>query len=128
MPTLSFEGETHDEIVRRVRRWLLSAEGSAGHLGAGEVVEHLSELTKDALSVIAAAAPEPVAHNEVVKGLARMGYEVTDQITHAVLNGLNAVSELSGENVVKRVEDARRTVSYEMGTAVARRFLRALKP
>ena len=34
MPTLSFEGETHAEIVRKVRRWLVS-------LDQPEEVEHL---------------------------------------------------------------------------------------
>ena len=32
MPSLSFEGETHDELVRKVRRWLASVEGEDGHL------------------------------------------------------------------------------------------------
>jgi hypothetical protein len=27
MASLSFEGETHDEIVRKVRRWLASLDG-----------------------------------------------------------------------------------------------------
>src|SRR3989442_1461529 len=30
MPTVSFEGETHDEIVRKVRRWLASIDGEEG--------------------------------------------------------------------------------------------------
>ena len=68
MATRSFEGESHEQIVRKVRRWLASAEGRADRLGAVEVVERVSDLTKDSLSVIAAAAPEPVAHSEVVKG------------------------------------------------------------
>ena len=61
-----FEGETHDEIVRKVRRWLASLDGGE-HLSPVEVVERASELTKDALGVIAAAAPAPVAQSELVK-------------------------------------------------------------
>ena len=52
MATLSFEGESHDEIVAKVRRWLASTDTNGGHLGAVETVERVSELTKDALSLI----------------------------------------------------------------------------
>lgn len=128
VPTLCFEGETHDEIVHKVRRWLATADAPGEHLGAMEVVERASELTKDALSVIATAAPEPIAHNEVVMGLTRMGYEATDQTKRAVQSGLNAVAELSDGRIFKRIEDARRAVTYEMGTTMARQVLRALRP
>lgn len=123
MPTLSFEGETHEEIVHKVRRWLASVEASPDHLGPAEVVERASALTKDALSVVAAAAPAPIADSEVVKGLLGMGYEATDQTKHAVLSGLTAVSELSGGRLLRRVEGAGRVVTYQMGKAVARQVL-----
>ena len=61
---MSFEGETHDEIVRKVRRWLLSLDGDEAHLDLPEAVERASELTKDALSVVAQAAPAPIARSE----------------------------------------------------------------
>lgn len=125
MPTLCFDGETHDEIVHKVRRWLASAEAPPTHLGPAEVVERASDLTKDALSVIAAAAPTPIAHSDVVERLVSMGYEATDQTKHAVLGGLNAVSELSGGRLVRRLEGAGRTVTYQMGTAAARQVLKA---
>ena len=36
MATLSFEGETHGELVVKVRRWLASLEGEEeGHLTPG---------------------------------------------------------------------------------------------
>jgi hypothetical protein len=127
VPTLSFDGESHDEIVRKVRRWLASAESQVDHLGVVEVVERGSDLTKDALALIAAAAPQPIAHSDVVKGLTQMGYEATDQTKRAVLSGLNAVSELSGERFFRRIEDASRAVTYEMGSAVARQILRTLR-
>lgn len=111
-----------------MRRWLASAEAPADHLGAMEVVERASELTKDALSVIATAAPEPIAHNEVVIGLTRLGYEATDQTRRAVQSGLSAVAELSDGRLFKRIEDARRAVTYEMGTTMARQVLRAIRP
>ena len=125
MPTLSFEGETHEELVRKVRRWLVSAEGQTGHLEPNELVIRGSQLTKDALALVAAAAPEPIAQNEIVKGLAQMGYDVTDQTTKAVLSALSMASELSGEKVVQRIEGAGRSVTYQMGKAVARQVLKA---
>ena len=58
MATLSFEGETHGELVVKVRRWLASVEGEdGGHLTRVEAVEQGAELTKEALRVIASAAP-----------------------------------------------------------------------
>lgn len=125
MPTLSFDGETHEELVRKVRRWLASAEGQTGHLEPNEIVIRGSELTKDALALVAAAAPEPIAQNEIVKGLAQMGYDVTDQTTKAVLSALSMVSELSGEKIVQRIEGAGRSVTYQMGKAVAKQVLKA---
>lgn len=59
MASLSSEGETHEEIVLEVKRWLQSVEGGEGELSlsAVEAVERGAELTKDALRVIAATAP-----------------------------------------------------------------------
>ncbi|MHB8671176.1 MAG: hypothetical protein ACYDAD_11590 [Acidimicrobiales bacterium] len=127
MPTLSFEGETHDEIVRKVRRWLASTEADLGHLSPVQAVERASELTKDALSIVAAAAPGPVASNDVVKALTQRGYAATDNTRRAVVSGLNGLNELSGGKLMNRVDNARKTVVYEMNAAVARQVLRALK-
>lgn len=127
MPTLSFEGETHDEIVRKVRRWLASLEGDEELLTPVEAVERASELTKDALTVIAHAAPGPVARSEIVKGLTRMGYEATDSTRRAVVAGLDALADATEGSVIKRVQKARNSVLYEMNTAVARQVLRSLR-
>lgn len=127
MPTLSFEGETHDEIVRKVRRWLASTEADLGHLSPVQAVERASELTKDALAVIAAAAPGPIASSDVVKALAQRGYDATDGTRRAVVSGLNGLNELSGGKLMRRVDSARKTAVYEMNAAVARQVLRALK-
>ena len=126
MPTLSFEGETHDEIVRKVRRWLHSLDGDDELLTVPEAVEAASELTKDALSIIAHSAPGPVARSEVMKQLTRMGYEATDATKRAVISGLDALAEAEGD-VLKRAEGARRSVVYEMNAAVARQLLRTLR-
>jgi methionyl-tRNA synthetase len=128
MPTLSFDGETHDEIVRKVKRWLASVEGQDEHLDLPEAVERATELTKDALTVIAQAAPAPIARSEVVKSLTRMGYEATDSTKRAVIAGLDALSDATEGDVVRRVEKARNSVLYEMNAAVARQLLRSLRP
>jgi len=128
VPTLSFEGETHDELVRKVRRWLGSASGGAEHLELPEAVERASELTKDALTVIAQSAPAPIARSEVVKAMTRMGYEATESTKKAVIGGIDALSDATQGDVVKRIEKARNSVVYEMNAAVARQVLRLLAP
>lgn len=127
MPTLSFEGETHDEIVRKVRRWLATLDGPESHLTPAEAVEKASEITKDALTVIATAAPGPVAESEIVKALTRTGYDITDSTKRALISGLTALSDVTNGGVLKRVEGARKSVVYEMNAAVARQILKAIK-
>jgi len=126
--TLSFEGETHDELVRKVRRWLGSISGQQDHLDLPEAVERASELTKDALTVIAQSAPAPIARSEVVKAMTRMGYEATDSTKKAVIAGIDALSDTTQGDVVKRIEKARNSVVYEMNAVVARQVLRLLAP
>lgn len=126
MPSLSFEGETHAEIVRKVRRWLVSLDEPEDALTAVEAVERASELTKDALSVIAQAAPAPIRSSEVMKALTRMGYEATDSTKRAVIAGLDSFSEAE-DGALKRLEGARKAAVYEMNTAVAKQILRMLR-
>jgi hypothetical protein len=127
--TLSFEGETHDEIVRKVRRWLASLDGSdeGAPLTPVEAVERASELTKDALTVIARSAPGPVARSEVMKALTRMGYDATEATKKAVVNGLDALADATDGDVVKRLEGRRNAAVYEMNAAVAKQLLKALR-
>ncbi|MDQ1395482.1 MAG: hypothetical protein QOG64_741 [Acidimicrobiaceae bacterium] len=127
MPLLSFEGETHDEIVRKVRRWLASIDGEDDTISVQEAVDRASELTKDALTVVAQAAPGPIARSEVVKALTRMGYEATDTTRQAVISGLDALSDATEGSLLKRMEKARNSVLYEMNAAVAKQVLRSMK-
>ena len=128
MPTLSFEGETHDELVRKVRRWLASVGGSSEeHLDLPEAVERASEITKDALTVVAQAAPAPIARSDIFKALTRMGYEATESTKRAVIAGLDAMDDATEGDVVKRVQKARNSVLYEMNAAVAKQLLRSLR-
>lgn len=127
MATLTFEGETHDEIVRKVKRWLASVDGEEPHLDLVEAVERASEITKDALAVIAQVAPAPIARTEVVKAVTRMGYEATDQTRKAVIAGLDALAQATDDDVVKQIRQARNSVVYEMNAAAARQILKLLK-
>ena len=128
MPTLTFEGETHGELVIKVTRWLASLEESApGNLSAVEAVTQGAELTKDALRIIAAAAPAPVAQSDVVKGLTNMGYKVTDATKDAVVMGLDTIEEATGGSVVRQVTKTGRKVVWEMNSTVARQVLKGLR-
>ena len=129
MATLSFEGETHGEIVQKVRRWLASLEGEPeGDISVVEAINQGAELTKDALRIIASAAPGPVAQSEVVKALTGMGYKATDTTKQALIDGLGSVEQLTGGSVVRAARDARRSAVYTMNSAVARQILKSLKP
>ncbi|MFZ4517231.1 MAG: hypothetical protein ACOYOP_02515 [Microthrixaceae bacterium] len=128
MPTLSFDGETHGEIVVKVRRWLASLEGEDGSsISAAEAVNQGAELTKDALRIIAAAAPEPVAQSDLVKGLTNMGYKATDTTKAAVISGLDSLEEMTGGSVVRQATETGRKVVWSMNSAVAKQVLRALR-
>ena len=129
MATLSFEGETHGELVQKVRRWLASVEGEEeGHITPVEAIEQGAEITKEALRVIAAAAPEPIAQSDVVKALTSAGYKATDSLKKSLIDGLDSLGELTGDGILKQARDARKSVVYEMNSQVARQILKALRP
>ncbi len=129
MASLTFEGETHAEIVQKVRRYLQSVERGeeVTTLTPAEAVERGAELTKDALQIIAAAAPSSMASSEVVKALTGMGYKATEQTKEAVINALDSIEEMTGGSVLKRGQDASRSIVYEMNATIARQILKALK-
>ena len=101
--------------------------GHAGLDAEEAAVERGAELYKDALQVIAAAAPGSIAGNEVVKALTGMGYKATDQTKEAVINALDSFEEMTGGSIVKRAEDTSRSIVYEMNATIARQILKALK-
>jgi hypothetical protein len=128
MPELTFEGETHGELVVKVRRWLASVDGEEqGSLSAVEAVNQGAELTKEALRIIASAAPEPIAQSEVVKGLTNMGYKVTDGTKAAVVSGLDTIEEATGGGVVQQATRAAGKVVYQMNATMARQLMRSLR-
>lgn len=129
MASLSFEGETHGELVVKVRRWLASIEGEdVGHLEPTDAVSQGAEITKEALRIIAASAPEPIAQHDVVKAITGMGYKATDATRDAIIDGLDSVEEVTGGSVVKRVRDVAEQAVWEMNSQVARQILKSLRP
>lgn len=129
MPTLSFDGETNGEIVQKVRRWLNSIDGNEDAVpDMHETISQGAELTKDALRIIAAAAPQPVAQSDIVKGLTSMGYKATDTTRDAVIAGLDTMEEATGGGVVRQATEAGRKVVYEMNSQVAKQLLKSLRP
>ncbi|MGI8663528.1 MAG: hypothetical protein ACR2LQ_10010 [Acidimicrobiales bacterium] len=128
MATLAFDGETHGEIVQKVRRWLASIEGQEeGDITVAEAVTQGAELTKDALRIIASAAPKPIADSELVKALTGMGYKATDATKTAIIDGLDSVEEMAGGSVVDRVQRTSRAVAFQMSSQIARQVLKSLR-
>ncbi len=128
MPSLTFDGETHGEIVVKVRRWLASIESNDDSLlSPVEAINQGAELTKDALRIIASAAPAPIAQSEVLKGLTNMGYKATDATKGAVVAGLDSIEEVTGGSVVKQVSKAGRRAAWEMNSTIARQVLKTLR-
>ena len=129
MPTLTFDGETHGEIVIKVRRWLASIDGETEEsISAVSAIEQGAELTKDALRIIAAAAPSPIARTELMKGLTNLGYKATDTTKDARVSGLDSLEEATGGSVVRQVQKAGRRAAYEMNSTIARQVLKSLRP
>ena len=46
--------------------------------------------------MVAAAAPEPIAQNDIVKALTNIGFKTTDATRDALLQSLNALSTVTG--------------------------------
>jgi len=99
-----------------------------GHLTPAAAIEQGAEITKDALRVIASAAPAPIAQSEVVKALTGMGYKATEATKQALLDSLDSVDEITGGSVVRAARDARKSAVYQMNSTIARQLLKALKP
>jgi len=126
MPQLSFEADTHAELVAQVKRWLASTEQTEGRISVSDAVSQGAGLTKDALRIVASAAPAPVAQNDLVKALTDMGYRATDVTSKALVDGLGSVETLTGGSVVKKVTQAGSRTLWSMNTKVAKQVLRTL--
>jgi hypothetical protein len=127
MPKVIFEGDTQAEIVSQVKRWLQSTEAELdGSISVSQAIEQGAEVTKDALRIIAAAAPKPVAENEVVKALTDMGYKATDATKARLVQGLDQVEDLTGGSVLKTVSEKAGNAVYEMNVVIAKQILKNL--
>jgi hypothetical protein len=127
MPQLVFEGATQQELVSQVRAWLASLEADdQGLISMSQAIEQGAGLTKDAMRIIASAAPKPIAQHDVVKQLTEMGYKVTDATSKALVEGLGTMDEVSGGGVLKQVTDRGRTAAFQMNAAVAKQILKSL--
>ena len=100
MPEIRFSAETHPELVRQVRVWLDSTESERT---AADVVEASADLTKDALRLVAAAAPKPIADSELVAGLTKLGHQATDAVRDSTLAGLDGLAAVTDGRLLKKV-------------------------
>lgn len=123
MPEIRFSADTHPELVRQVQVWLDSTEAERT---VTDVVEVSADLTKDALRIIAGAAPAPIADSDIVKGLTGLGYRATDISRDTVLAGLDGLASVTDGRLVKRVGEEGAKAAYEMNTATARQLLKSL--
>ncbi len=127
MPTLIFEADTHGELVAQVRRWLVSTEvDDDGSITVSQAVEQGAQLTKDALRIIAATAPKPIAQNELVKSLTDIGYKATDATKEALVEGLGNVEQVTGGSVLRTVGDRSRSAVYQMNATIAKQILKGI--
>ncbi|MEQ8842439.1 MAG: hypothetical protein RIB98_15760 [Acidimicrobiales bacterium] len=123
MPEIRFTADTHPELVRQVTVWLESTEGERS---AVDVVEGSAALTKDALRLIAAAAPAPLADSELVRGLTELGHRATDASRDATLAGLDGLAAVTDGTLVRRVSEGGAKAAYEMNTKVAKQLLKSI--
>jgi hypothetical protein len=126
---VTFEGETHEDVVKEVRAWLETVEpASDDPLSPSQAIEQGADLTKDALRIIAAAAPAPVAQNDVFKALTDMGYKATETTRDRLIEGVGLLDTVTDGELVKQARDTGRTAVYQMNATVARQILKALRP
>jgi len=127
MASLSFEGETHDQIVQKVRRWLASVDGDfVGAMGTADLINQSAELSKDTMRVVAQAAPGGIGESDLVKALTGMGYKATDQTREVALGTLDAVETATGGSVVRKAATSGTKAVFEMNTAIAKQLLKAV--
>lgn len=123
MPEIRFSADTHPELVRQVQVWLESTEAERT---ASDVVEVSAQLTKDALRIIASAAPAPIAESDLVKGLTGLGHRATDISRDTMLAGLDGLASVTDGRLVKKVSESGAKAAYEMNAATARQLLKSV--
>lgn len=112
VPELRFTARTHTELVRQVREWLASAERERT---MSDVVTDSADLTKDALRILASAAPGAMSESELVRSLVSLGYRITDTTRDTLVAGLDALGAVSDPRVTATAARA-----YKLNTSVAK--------
>ena len=126
--TVTFEGDDHAHVVKQVQEWLATVEAEPeGPLTPAEAIAQGAEVTKDALRIIAQAAPSAIGQNEVFQRLTGMGYKATDATRDAVVAGLDSIEEMTGGGVVQQATEAGRKVVWQMNGTIAKQLLRSLR-
>lgn len=123
MPEIRFEAATHPELVRQVEVWLDSTEAERT---AADLVAANAEITKDALRIIASAAPAPIADSDLVKRLTELGHRATDASRDVTLASLDGLAQVTDGTLVKRVSEEGAKAAYEMNAKVAKQLLKSL--
>lgn len=123
MPEIRFSADTHPELVRQVQTWLDSTEAERS---AADVVAGSADLTKDALRLIAAAAPAPLADSDLVKGLTDLGHRATDATRDATIAGLDGLAQATDGTLVRRVTEEGAKAAYEMNAKVAKQLMKSI--
>ena len=110
-----------------MRRWLASVDGQpSAHRSTAETVEAAAGITKDALQLIARAAPRPLAESDVVKGLTAMGYDLTDAAAARLVDSLDTLATATDEHLITPTKDKAAGTLFSMSEAVAKRLLRGV--
>lgn len=123
MPEIRFSADTHPELVRQVQTWLDSTDADRT---AADVVAGSADLTKDALRLIAAAAPAPLADSDLVKGLTDLGHRATDATRDATIAGLDGLAQATDGTLVRRVTEEGAKAAYEMNAKVAKQLMKSI--
>ena len=55
-----------------------------------------------------------------------MGHDSTELTRASVVSALDALADVTGGSLVKRMERARNSVAYEMNSAIAKQVLKSL--
>lgn len=98
--------------MRQVREWLVTAEGDRT---LSDVVTDSADLTKDALRIIADAAPRAVSEHDLVRALVSLGYRITDTTRDTLVAGLDALGAVSDPRVTATAARA-----YKLNASVAK--------
>jgi hypothetical protein len=124
VPDLTFSAPSHAALVVQVRQWLETAEDT--ETTPATLVGKSAEITKDALRLVADAAPKPIGESDLLKALTEMGYDVTDRTRDTVITGLGMATEVTDGSFVRKAQSTGESAFFEMNAQFAKRLLSRL--